>query len=204
MTILLFVIATLALLLTLPFVRLYTDGITDVKYIDMWLPILFATIFLMSQIRSPAILTINASGSFRETQWGAIAEAIINLAVSLALFFFTDLGMKGLLLGTIVSYLFRTTDVILFVYRHLMERSIWRFVRLVVTNLVAMGALIAVFYLWRPVVVSSYLSWLLWAIVIGMITVMTFGVFNLLINFRDTKEMLAGVLHKFRRGQKTV
>lgn len=203
LTVLLFVISTLALLLTLPFIRLYTAGVTDVRYIDVWLPVLFVAIFLMNQVRGPAIITVNASGAFRETQWGAIVEAIINIVVSLALFFFTDLGMKGLLLGTVASYLFRTTDVITYVYRNLLERSIWRFLRLIVANLAALGTLAAVFYVWRPVEAASYLSWFIWAVVMGVITVVTYGAFNLLINFRDTKEMLAGLIHKFRRGRKT-
>lgn len=202
LTVLLFVVSTLALLLTLPFIRLYTAGITDVDYIDVWLPVLFVAVFLMNQIRTPALLTINAAGAFKETQWGAIVEAVINITVSLALFFLTDLGMKGLLLGTVASYLFRTVDVISFVYRRLIDRSIWRFLRLILANLVALGAIAAVFYVWRPVEASSYVAWFLWAMAMGVATVAVYGVCNLLINFRDTKEMLAGILHKFRRGGK--
>ena len=198
LTVLLFIIATLALLLTLPFIRLYTAGITDIEYIDRWLPVLFVVIFLMNYLRTPTLLTIIAAGAFKETQRGAIIEVVINIVVSLTLFFFTDLGMKGLLIGTVVSYLFRTGDVITFVYRKLIERHIGQFLRLIFANLVAFVVLALAFYVWKPIEVDSYLSWFIWAIIIGVVTVATYLAFNLLINFRDTREMLTGVLNKIR------
>ena len=62
----------------LPFVEMYTSGIGDVNYIDSYLPVLFTLILLMNQIRIPALITINVAGHFKETQSGAIVEAIIN------------------------------------------------------------------------------------------------------------------------------
>ena len=98
----------------IPFIKLYTAGITDIDYIDYWLPILFALILLMNQLRAPAIMLINITGAFKETQKGAIIEALINITVSLSLFFFTDLGLYGLLIGTVTSFLFRTFEVIIY------------------------------------------------------------------------------------------
>ncbi len=196
-TVILFIIATLALLLTLPFIRLYTANVADVEYIDIWLPVLFVAIFIMNQVRASAIITVNAAGAFKETQWGAIVEAVINIVVSLSLFFFTDLGMKGLLLGTVASYLFRTVDVISYVYRKLIDRSIGRFLRLVFANVVALGVLVLVFYIWHPIEATSYFDWFVRAVVLGIITVFTYVVFNFLINFRDTRDMLARIINKF-------
>ena len=141
LTVLLFVISTVALIMTLPFIKLYTAGITDVVYVDVWLPILFVAVFLMNHIRTPMLLTINISGKFKETQKGAILEMIINLVVSIALFAFTDLGMKALLLGTVISFIYRSTDIILYTYRNLIDRSIFKFLRLVAVNALAMVVL---------------------------------------------------------------
>ena len=197
-TVLLFAIITLALILTRPFVSLYTAGITDVEYLDFWLPILFAVILLMSQIRGPATLTINAAGAFKETQRGAIIEAAINLVVSLILFLATDLGMYGLLLGTVCSYLFRTVDVIYYVYKHIIKRSIWRFLRLFAINALTAIGIWYVFCVLIPITANSYIEWIYKAAISGIISMASFALMNITLNFNETKSALAGMLNKKR------
>lgn len=201
-TVLLFFLASLAVLLTLPFIRLYTAGVEDVEYVRYWLPVLFVIIFLFNQVRIPALLTINISGSFSETQKGAIIESIINLSVSLILFCFTGLGMYGLLIGTICSFLYRTADVFRFVYRKILQRSMWRLFRLIGANLVCFGLLFYVFYIVFPVSVSSYSEWLAAAFVLAAIAFVSYFVFNLSFNFHDTAFALKHCMKKLRKHAK--
>ncbi len=198
-TILVFIIATLAVLLTLPFIKLYTGGITDVQYVDFWLPLLFVVVFLFNYVRTPALVTINAAGMFKETQAGAIIEMVIKLTASLALFFFTDLGMHGLLLGTVISFLFRTTDVFVFVYRHILERSGWQAIRLLLVNAGVFAAFVYVGYVVWPISADSFITWAIAALVLGVIAVPVFILINLLLNYQDTKQVLAFALSKIRK-----
>ena len=198
-TVLLFFLASLAILLTLPFIKLYTAGVTDVEYINYWLPILFVVIFLFNQIRIPALLTINISGSFRETQKGAIIESVIKLCASSSLFFLTPLGMYGLLLGTVCSFLYRTVDVILFVYQKVLHKALWKFVRLVVANLACFAFLFYLFYVLFPITISSYLGWVVAAVILAFIALVSYFVFNLVFNFRETVNALKHGRNKLRK-----
>lgn len=188
-SILLFVVTTISLILIIPFVSLYTRGVNDINYIDPNLAILFALILLMNQIRIPSLITISVAGAFKETQNGAIIEAVINITVSLLLYFLTPLGLYGLLIGTVCSYVFRTSDVIAYVYRHLVNRSIYRLVRLLTVNAVTAAGLYVVFIMRLPVNTNSYIGWVLKAIVVSLIVTMTFGLVNYLFNKEDTKEL---------------
>ncbi len=198
-SILLFVIMTITLIMTKPFIALYTAGVSDINYIDKWLPILFAAILLMNLIRCPAILTVNSAGAFKETQRGAIIEAVINLTVSIALFAFTDLGMYGLLLGTVCSYFYRTVDVIYYVYKHVLTRSVFKFLRIFAVNLGCSVILWYSFCVQFAPKVDSYLDWVVTAIVISVITALSFGIANFLLNFKETRDAIKGVVKKTRK-----
>ncbi|MDM8313010.1 Membrane protein involved in the export of O-antigen and teichoic acid [Clostridium cadaveris] len=130
----LFVILTAALIMTMPFIHLYTKGVTDMQYSDGVLAWLFFTAQFFNLIRVPSVLTINVSGTFKETQKGAIWEAIINLGISIPLFFF--IGIKGLLIGTIAAMLFRSYDVTVFTYNNIIGKKILEFYKLLVVHLI--------------------------------------------------------------------
>ena len=198
-SVVLFSVITLTMILTRPFVAIYTRGITDVTYVDFWLPVLFAVILLMNHLRVPAILAINAKGDFKETQSGAIIEALINITVSLALFFFTDLGIYGLLLGTVCSYLYRSADVIRYVYKNIVSRSISRYLRLFILNLCGMAGFWYLFYVRFTVEVNSYFEWIIAAIIQGLAVLIAFAVINFVFNRSDMTMALKKILGKLNR-----
>ena len=198
-TIVTFIICSIALVMTLPFIALYTEGITDAQYINQWYPVLFVAVFFMNNIRTPAMLTVNAAGAFKETQWGAIVEMVINLVASLTLFFFTDLGICGLLLGKVISYLFRTPEIFIYVYRNLINRSCFKLFRLLIANIAAFAVIAIIFFVLFPVFTASYFEWVLWAIIITVVSLITYLAFNFAVNFSDTKAALSGLISKLRK-----
>jgi len=189
-SILLFIIVTIALIMILPFVSIYTRGITDIQYVDAYLPILFTLILLMNQIRVPAIVTINVAGAFKETQNGAIIEALINIIVSLVLFFFTPLGLYGLLIGTVCSYIYRTSDVIIYVYKHLIERNILKYVKLISVNTVTAIILYILFNVLFPVTAATFIQWIIKAIIISLMTTVAYIISNYCINHDEMKKVV--------------
>ena len=196
LSLILFIICSIALVMILPFVEIYTSGVGDVNYIDSYLPVLFTLILLMNQIRIPALITINVAGHFKETQSGAIVEAIINITVSLFLFFFTDLGLYGLLIGTICSYLFRTTDVILYTHTHLVDSPIWTTVKNYAINFAAMAFVYCVFDIIMPLRAESAIEWIAQAIVVSILVFITFAALNFVFNKEKVVEIYSFIKHK--------
>ncbi len=116
-----FSIYSTALFLFIPFMRLYTSGITDVNYIDYRLAVLFVAIEVLSSMRVIMNQAINFAGHFKLTISRTITESALNLAVSLVLVHFW--GIIGVLLGTVVALLYRTNDIIIYSNKRLLGRS---------------------------------------------------------------------------------
>lgn len=182
-TVFTFWLITVATVLALPFIRLYTNGLADSNdYLSIWLVLAFSIILLLNQIRIPALLTINSAGAFKETQRGAIIEAALNIGVSLILFFVTDLGILGLLLGTIISYCFRTADVINYSNKHILEKNASDIVRLLEINIPLSGLCIFMFCYMMPLNPESFFDWFVDAVIFTFGSVIAFGCCNFAVN----------------------
>jgi O-antigen/teichoic acid export membrane protein len=116
-----FALYSITYILILPFMKLYTAGITDMNYIDSFLPILFVILNLMSSARTPVGNVINIAGHFKKTQYRSILESTINIVVSLICI--NKFGIYGVLMGTIVALFYRTNDIIIYTSRHILKRS---------------------------------------------------------------------------------
>ncbi len=116
-----FTLISAAYVLILPFIRLYTAGISDLPYVDGKLAMLFAMIQLLSCCRITSSNLIKIAGYAKATTGRAIAESIINLLASLI--FVKLFGIYGVLMGTIAALLYRTNDMILYANRRILKRT---------------------------------------------------------------------------------
>lgn len=195
-TILLSIVTVISLCLMLPFVRLYTIKIYDVNYIDKWLPFLFSLILFMNQIRIPTLICINVTGHFKETQSGAIIEAVINLVISLLLLVFTSLGIYGLLIGTICSFCYRTADVLFYTYKNILKISIKPYLKILLVNIL-IGIIISLYlYVFFPISSSSYFELIFQGIIITIIVISYYLLINYLINKKDIKIIFSYIYKK--------
>lgn len=131
---LVFSLYSIANFFILPFIKLYTAGVTDINYLDVKLPLLFISTYLLSCGRSAPNQVINFAGHFKKTQNRAIAEAAINLTVSVVAV--QHFGIYGVLVGTIAALLYRSNDIIIYANRKILYRSVWITYRRWLVNLV--------------------------------------------------------------------
>jgi O-antigen/teichoic acid export membrane protein len=115
------IIYSVCSIMILPFVAIFTQNIADVKYVDVNISILFVLIGIIYNLRVPGITMINASGHFKETQRRTVTEAVINIIISIILI--KSYGIIGLLIGTLISVIYRSIDVIYYVNRIILNRS---------------------------------------------------------------------------------
>lgn len=99
----------------LPFIKIYTSGVTDIEYADKYIPLLFTTLYLISNARASSGLVIDFAQHFEQTKWRAILEMIINISVSIVAIHY--IGIYGALLGTIAALLYRANDMIIYANR---------------------------------------------------------------------------------------
>ena len=96
-----FIIYTLMAVFLLPLIQIYTSGINEANYTNVYLVLLFVIMNLLSNGKLPSNHVLEYSGKFEETRSHAIIEMIINIVVSVVAILF--LGICGAILGTIVA-----------------------------------------------------------------------------------------------------
>lgn len=119
----------LTAVMLIPYVELYANSVSIINYVDDYLAILFIVIGYMNSARIPALTIINAKGDFKQTRNQAIVESVLNLSVSLALVNF--IGIYGVLVGTVVSFSYRTVVTIIYTNKRILQRNILKtFIRI--------------------------------------------------------------------------
>ncbi|OCA87704.1 hypothetical protein A8F94_07575 [Bacillus sp. FJAT-27225] len=113
---------TTALVLIVPFISIYTAGVSDAEYIRPSLAILLVISGVVTNCRMPSSTLVNSAGHYKETRNRAIAEAIINVAASLT--FVHIWGVEGVVIGSICAYTYRTIDLIIYGSRKILDASI--------------------------------------------------------------------------------
>ena len=183
------VIFTIAAITVVPFISVYTRGINDADYI---VP-LFSTILMLAYavrcLRIPYFVVIKAAGHFRETQNGAFISTALNVVISIALVF--KFGLLGIAFGTFVAMLYHTVYFVLYLRSHILNRSIWHFVKHFLTDIVILGlsSLATKSFVHAQ---TSYLSWIVLALKVAAVTLCVAVIVSTVFNFKT-------VLHWLRR-----
>lgn len=173
---LVFAVLTTACVFTLPFVRLYTRGITDIDYVDKYLPPLFAMIQLLSCSRAISSKLITIADKAKDTIPQAVFEDIINLTVSI--FLVSKIGIYGVLIGTIVALLYRTNDIIIYANRRILKRMPLKVYRNMFLDFSLFGIMCFIFSKIN-LPITSYIDFVLWGMLLFVMITSIFLVANL-------------------------
>lgn len=189
---LIFIVYSCMVVLLYPFISLYSAEFADAALYARWeLVILFSLAGLLQSIRLPGLTVICAAGHYRETQGRAIAEATINLVVSMLLI--KPLGLTGVMLGVTMSYLYRTTDVIFYTAKNFIEGTLGKTFKRLLVNFVVLGVTVYLGFQFVPQRLDSWIAWFGYAIMYGICTCAAFGIVNLAMDPREGKVLVKRV-----------
>ncbi|MDW7613457.1 polysaccharide biosynthesis C-terminal domain-containing protein [Peribacillus simplex] len=187
------ILFTSAALLILPFVSVYTKGVTDANYFRP----LFAYILLAAEaaycIRLPYHSVVIAAGHFKQTRNGAFLEAAINIVLSLILV--NHFGLIGVAIGTLCSMIFRTVQYALYLSKNILNRSILKFIKRVVVNFSAVLIVVIVSKFLPEIVINNYFHWIIYACEITVITVIVTLLINSIIYYAEMR----GLVNSFKK-----
>ena len=139
-----FVIYTLMAVFLLPLIQIYTQGIDDADYTNVYLVLLFVLMNLLANGKLPSNHVLEYSGKFEETRSHAIIEMVINIVVSVSAILIW--GICGAILGTIVALLYRGTIMIYYANKKVLERGIFRTYKLWLVNGAVFAAVMMIFF----------------------------------------------------------
>ena len=156
---------TMCGVLIVPFVKIYTRGITDANYVVPLFAVLLTIAYAIQVLRTPYKTIVHAAGHFKQTQLSAIIEAILNVTISVVAVF--KLGLIGVAIGTIVAMLFRTIHFVWYLSKNILRRSVKFFMRSVIIDALCVVAILLPSFLTFKEC-SNYVEWIVYAIRIGL------------------------------------
>lgn len=180
------VISTLNLII-MGFMSIYTAGMDDANYMDSLLATLFLVKIGLQAARTPYRQIIEVAGHFKKTQNRAMIETASNLILSLILINY--MGIYGIMLGTVISLLYRTIDMIIYSNKVILNRKIKESVILWAINIVLFLVLF-LFGLNYSVNTSSFFSFVLDSLILTIVTFLIFAVVNVVFYFKKIKLFL--------------
>ncbi len=185
------VIFTITAAIIVPFVMVYTKGVTDVNYSVPTFAILFTLAYAIYCIRLPYNTMVMAAGHYRQTQWSAIFEAILNIVVSVVCVIL--FGIVGVAIGMLCAMVYRTVYFAIYLSRNIINRKIKYFVKQIAADAITVllsGACIFVFNGMYQLAELSYMSWIVLAIkVVATVLPIAFAV-----NVVMYRKMITGTL----------
>lgn len=183
------VLFTTTAILFIPFIAIYTSGVTDVNYIRYGLAVCFCVAEFFSCIKLVYENVVFAAGKFKQTKMMAYAEAAINIVVSIVLA--QIIGLPGILAGTVCAGVFRTLMYNRYASKNIVHRSPWKIMNKL---FYAVACSIATFFILRllPIYQINELAiWAVYAVVVVTISTLT-GIIGAFLFFRnDTMAIFA-------------
>lgn len=157
------IIFSTAACVIIPFIRLYTQKITDANYILPSLGVFVLASEFFYCVRKPYHDIITAAGHFNETKSSAVIEVI--LTIGLAILLVTKFGVAGVAAASVIALLYRTVYFIVYINSNIINfPAIKSFKYLLITLLQGFLSLL-LFEVLFDINVNSYVVWIAYAIV---------------------------------------
>ncbi len=174
-----FVLLTTCCTLILPFVNLYTEGISDANYYDMVIALLMVAIAAMEMVHIPSGHLINMAGEFRISKNFQIISCVVlvvTMSVGGALW-----GVYGMLSAILICAVLLAVLEMGYVHLCFFKNKLLPLLRLLLPMLL-FGIVLCVLELQIPLQITNYFSFLLYGVVFavgnGIVCVLIGLIFN--------------------------
>lgn len=191
-----FTIFTVAELLTIPFIKLYTDSVTDINYIDYLLPILFSVNGLLTACKVTPLCLINCSFHAKQTMNRTFFEAGLNLGLSFLLVF--KFGIRGVLIGTGIALLYRLIDMLFYSNRVILKTSVMPTAKLYIVNFLVFAVFVYVSNI-KEIAINNWREFIIAGFVCSIICSIIYLLINFVINIKLYKYVFGFFIEKLKR-----
>lgn len=193
---------TCTLILIVPFVSIYTKGITDANYIRYSFGILLVISEYIWAIRLPYSSITLAAGHFKETRVGAWIECISNIVISVILV--KKYGIVGVSIGTIVAMTIRTIEFVNHTNKYILDRSNWESIKKIILVIIETIIICGICRYLPFMKTTNYLSWIVNATMVLVVAFTVTMTLNLLSFKNELKEVLIIVRNILKKRRKSI
>ncbi len=189
---------SVATVLIVPFIKLYTSGVTDAQYVNPFFAIMLIIASVLYCFRSPYHQMVIAAGRFKETRIAAYGESLINIVSSIILVI--KFGIVGVAIGTVLATLFRFVYYVWYLSKHVLHRSVHICIKRMTINTVVFASICVLCnIITLRISMDNYFEFAIAGILVSLIS----GVLTLLVYYVFYKEdVMAIMIRGFNRIKK--
>lgn len=175
---------SVAFVMIMPFIRIYTSEVTDISYNVPLIGFLSVLNGLLYNIKTPQGMLVISAGLYKETKVQTTIQGAIAIIAGTILTPFY--GVAGVLIGSILSNIYRDIDLLFFIPRNVtklpVKSTALRIMRIGITVLI-----INVPFFFFEITVAGYLSWALKATYVGIYAVVVILIMSLIFDRASLK-----------------
>lgn len=190
-----------AAVMIIPFVRLYTDGITDAPYIQPLFAMMLIGAEALDCVIHPCCSLPVAANQLKQSRSGSYTEAAVNIGLSLLLIRWNPL--LGIAIGTLAAAIVKSVYYIIYSARKILKVQVMEVMKNFLFNCVILGLCsFAGMTLLTEQMIPNYFSWALWSAAACAIVTAATLVMSILLYPNELKALVRSVLHGKIRGRK--
>lgn len=159
---------SMTMVLIIPFIRLFTKGITDANYILPTVAVLFVLNGLFYNLKTPQGMLIHSAGLYKETKIQTTIQGLI--IVVLGIILTPSLNIVGILIASIASNIYRIIDLTFFVPKNItkltIKPTVLRYIKVFISGLLIIFSCNRI-----PIRIDSYSTWLFFAFISFIVSV---------------------------------
>lgn len=175
-------------ILMIPFVELYTSGVTDTDYIYKFFPFLFGLIQILSWARYVSGNLMLIAGKSKQGAKYSIIEASLNVIMSIILCF--AFGIYGLLIATIIALSYKVVCLTIYANCLILKRSARETSKRIISNLFIYISI--EFFSWcYPLKISTISQFILDGFVTLLFILCYYLLVNIIINYKSINKVFA-------------
>ncbi|MEE1284447.1 MAG: polysaccharide biosynthesis C-terminal domain-containing protein [Acutalibacteraceae bacterium] len=157
-----------------PFVKVYTSGVNDADYNQFWFGIVMSLAQFVYCIKLPYNILVDVSGHFKQTKSFAMAEAIINIVLSVILIKF--MGITGVAIGTLIAGIVRTVHFVIYSNKNFLPGCIKTFVKHLICCVCGVGVSIIVLGFIPQITIINFVDWVFYAIIVAVVCLLSLAI----------------------------
>jgi len=180
------------MVLIMPFIKLYTAGVTDVNYNIPLIGFLFTLNGLFYSLKTPQGMLVISAGLYRETRLQVTIQGLISIVGGVI--FVQFWGLAGILIGSILSNIYRDIDLLFYIPHKVtklkVKTSFYRMIRV----FVCFGLICWPYVQLINIDCNDFLEWTGWAVITATYALLVVVIVNYLLD----KRIFMNVLNRFK------
>lgn len=178
---------SIAFITIMPFIQIYTAGVEDVNYNLPIVGFLFVLNGLLFNIKTPQGMLVISAGMYKETKIQTTTQGLLVVVIGAILA--PILGIAGVLIGSIISNLYRDIDLLFFIPKNVTQTKVSSTFFRIIRIFLCMGIVFIPFYFLSYVPIT-FISWIVYATCVGIYVLVVVVSINYIFDRAEMRNVL--------------